>query len=263
MNHSMRVYLAVPYEEKDKAKALGAKWDPRHRCWYATEGSELAPFERWLPKWTLEPGDTIHLPVLLLPATCYGCRRTITCVVGLRLPEDCDVEPSGVVENVAYLSVEDCGDVLDLLLEPSARATLSIGPLLFRRTRVRPDGYVANTCFHCGTTQGAFPLYEELIDFIGGDPSRIPLLWSDGLVVDYPLAALHERGTASEETGVGRTSPERSGALGEADHPARGEGDRDETHGAERSHPAGAAVGNDEDADMATRAQLSRPRRSR
>lgn len=32
-----RLWLDVPYDEKDAAKALGAKWDPRVRRWYAPE----------------------------------------------------------------------------------------------------------------------------------------------------------------------------------------------------------------------------------
>ena len=28
-------YLAVPYADKDEAKALGARWDPARRQWYA------------------------------------------------------------------------------------------------------------------------------------------------------------------------------------------------------------------------------------
>jgi putative DNA primase/helicase len=32
---SGRVYLAVPYGEKNAAKALGAKWDKNAQCWYA------------------------------------------------------------------------------------------------------------------------------------------------------------------------------------------------------------------------------------
>jgi hypothetical protein len=201
MEHSTKVYLAVPYEEKDKAKALGAKWDARHRCWYATELSRLAPFERWLPKWALDRGDTIRLPVLLVPTTCCLCRRTISCVVGLLLPEDSAVKVSRV-HDIEYLAVEDCGDVLDLSLDPAARAPLAIGPLLFRRTRLRPDGYLANTCAHCGATQGAFPRGEDLLDFVGGDPTRIPVLWSDGLEVEYPVAALPASDPPPAETGA-------------------------------------------------------------
>jgi hypothetical protein len=42
-----RNYLAVPYAEKDQAKALGAKWDPAHKKWYVPAGLELGLFARW------------------------------------------------------------------------------------------------------------------------------------------------------------------------------------------------------------------------
>jgi len=35
-----KVYLEVPYIRKDEAKALGAKWDPKKKKWYATESCE-------------------------------------------------------------------------------------------------------------------------------------------------------------------------------------------------------------------------------
>ena len=33
---SKNVYLFVPFEYKDQAKALGAKWDPEKKRWYTT-----------------------------------------------------------------------------------------------------------------------------------------------------------------------------------------------------------------------------------
>ncbi|KZB63143.1 hypothetical protein AUP42_01755 [Thalassospira lucentensis] len=42
-----RIYLNVPFSEKDEAKALGAKWDRRAKAWYARDDMELAPFKRW------------------------------------------------------------------------------------------------------------------------------------------------------------------------------------------------------------------------
>lgn len=42
-------YLAVPYSEKDSAKALGARWDGNSRRWFVPSGTEVEPFERWLP----------------------------------------------------------------------------------------------------------------------------------------------------------------------------------------------------------------------
>ena len=44
-----RTYLAVPYDEKDDAKALGAKWDRQAKAWYVPAGMEVDAFSAWLP----------------------------------------------------------------------------------------------------------------------------------------------------------------------------------------------------------------------
>ena len=45
---SERLYIKVPYREKDAAKAKGAKWDPEKRSWYVPAGVDLAGFGKWL-----------------------------------------------------------------------------------------------------------------------------------------------------------------------------------------------------------------------
>lgn len=40
--------LKVPFNEKDQAKALGARWNPDGKHWYIPQGVETAPFEKWL-----------------------------------------------------------------------------------------------------------------------------------------------------------------------------------------------------------------------
>ena len=42
-----RDYLDVPREEKDEAKALGAKWDKYQKAWYVEKGTDLEPFAKW------------------------------------------------------------------------------------------------------------------------------------------------------------------------------------------------------------------------
>lgn len=47
-----RVYLAVPYGEKNEAKALGARWDKSYGdkgSWYAPAGTDLSALARWMP----------------------------------------------------------------------------------------------------------------------------------------------------------------------------------------------------------------------
>ena len=45
MVSSTRTFLQCPYEEKDVAKGLGAKWEPRVRKWYA-QPQRPAPADR-------------------------------------------------------------------------------------------------------------------------------------------------------------------------------------------------------------------------
>ena len=54
-----KVYLAVPYKEKDQAKAAGAKWDREAKRWYAPEGLNLTQVAAWLP--VNEPDHTPSL----------------------------------------------------------------------------------------------------------------------------------------------------------------------------------------------------------
>ena len=72
-----RAYLNVPFAEKDEAKALGARWDPTARRWYAPPRSNPG-LQRWAPK----PGIPELLPgedrgfgsglfVDLVPASCW------------------------------------------------------------------------------------------------------------------------------------------------------------------------------------------------
>jgi len=43
-----RVYLNCPFEEKDEAKALGAKWDWRQKKWYVTGEGDITKFAKWI-----------------------------------------------------------------------------------------------------------------------------------------------------------------------------------------------------------------------
>lgn len=44
----MRINLRCPYEQKDDAKRLGARWDPAKRTWYIVDIEDLTPFMRWI-----------------------------------------------------------------------------------------------------------------------------------------------------------------------------------------------------------------------
>jgi hypothetical protein len=53
-----KLYLDVPYPQKDQAKALGAKWDASRKKWYIPNGVESASFAQWKPQ-ALAGGDSL------------------------------------------------------------------------------------------------------------------------------------------------------------------------------------------------------------
>ena len=58
----MATYLTVPFAQKDKVKALGARWDAAQRQWFVPPGLDLAPFSTWLPA----PADPPSAPAASL-----------------------------------------------------------------------------------------------------------------------------------------------------------------------------------------------------
>lgn len=51
----MRVNLKVPFAEKDKARALGARWDVARKTWYIEDVEDLEPFLPWMAEHLKRP----------------------------------------------------------------------------------------------------------------------------------------------------------------------------------------------------------------
>lgn len=45
----MKTYLNVPFEEKEEAKCLGARFDVARKQWYVPDGIDLFHFLKWVP----------------------------------------------------------------------------------------------------------------------------------------------------------------------------------------------------------------------
>ena len=44
-NYGTKIALNCPFEQKDEAKARGARWDPKDKSWYVTDNMDLNPFK--------------------------------------------------------------------------------------------------------------------------------------------------------------------------------------------------------------------------
>ena len=48
MSATININLKVPFNEKDQAKWLGARWSAETKLWYVPVGVEIAPFNKWM-----------------------------------------------------------------------------------------------------------------------------------------------------------------------------------------------------------------------
>jgi hypothetical protein len=154
--------LEVPFEDKDEAKALGARWNAERRVWVAHTPDAQETFAAWLPvhQVDLGPGEGPGLEVVVfgLPESCWRCRVPGTSLVGMMAPD-------------GDLCSEDlvlCDDALALALAYRAlsAAVLTnwrIGTARRHFSQTARSTYLANSCLNCGAARGIFPLFHEAV----------------------------------------------------------------------------------------------------
>jgi hypothetical protein len=128
---------------------------------------------------------TIPVEIVLLPERCYRCSQITAPVIGLTLPRWAIVDDEYLVAVEAgggWFLQYDCetADVIAAACPDALLAAHGAGPLRWRTTRVIPNGYLANTCHHCGTVLGNWPLHESFIEYQaeGGTLDQLPRITS-------------------------------------------------------------------------------------
>lgn len=150
--------LHVPFEEKDEAKLLGARWDPQARRWYVPAGVSDEPFARWF-----EPGEerapvapdysnhplnlAIERPSIAEAAVqCWSCHQDTPVLTVAGREED------GALVSVTGIQAFDS----------TLRRALSAYPFYrLAYSRTTSAWAFANVCTLCGALQGDFFLHSE------------------------------------------------------------------------------------------------------
>lgn len=171
LGSSIRLFLDIPYSEKDEAKKLGAKWNRAVKKWYIdVEREDYIKFSKWI----LRHSDDViiaidYLHVIEGKAHCWKC-KSLTTVVGLGVgeyihiygePDDAEFE---IVENSAmsgeeiHLSWSDNEKnippkILDYLKKNYFVKTMY--------SKTMGEKCFANYCQHCGALQGNYFLFTE------------------------------------------------------------------------------------------------------
>lgn len=72
METDEKIWLTVPYRERQQAKALGARWDPNKSAWYINSKKNLGLVERWMC-------FSSHLSRVRVLRYCYLLQRRYLC----------------------------------------------------------------------------------------------------------------------------------------------------------------------------------------
>ena len=89
----MRTELDVPFSHKEKAKALGAKWDRTKKIWYVPSGVNPEPFAEWLPGVDRSDLSAPYIYLVLGKRECWKCHKE-TSVAAFGIPYRTDNDES-------------------------------------------------------------------------------------------------------------------------------------------------------------------------
>lgn len=161
-NAGRRTPLSVPYEEKDAAWKLGARWDSESKVWYVPEHLDIKPFWRWMPN-----ADETHVrsnsySIAQAGVTCWKCHKK-THAFGFFVPTGFE-----------YRTPEDGGQqwhrsplptilsyVTNLLPEVAVQANAIAPRLRLDSSKTKGHAYWMNHCEACGEKIGDFGLHRD------------------------------------------------------------------------------------------------------
>ena len=112
--------------------------------------------------------DVVAVSLVALPGRCWRCGERTMPLVGVFVPRN------GTNQ---FIEFSDVAARLAVTVPAEQLAELGIGRIKIRRSRVRPDGYLANGCVQCDAILGDHPLREDLNAFLseGGDLHELVL----------------------------------------------------------------------------------------
>lgn len=164
----MKLYLNVPFAEKEEAKRLGARWDPELKLWFVEiKDTVPSPLHRWL----IEKVDYNLLAedysIVMASKPCWKCHEQ-TIVTTFLLDRYYELVHFDVDEGETFFynwqDVHNLSFVSNITaLDPSVLAKMGEANSHYRKTysKALEGSYFANNCMHCDMLQGDFNLYQE------------------------------------------------------------------------------------------------------
>ena len=92
---SSNINLKVPFNEKDQAKSLGARWNAELKLWYVPQGVDSSAFDKWF---TSSPNASSTQPT---------AKPVAQASADTNMPFDDDIDAINARLRDAYESLED------------------------------------------------------------------------------------------------------------------------------------------------------------
>lgn len=185
--------LEVSFAEKDQAKELGARWNPRLKKWYVPDNLDIAAFNQWVPE---EPEEIFAYAPLYLVKSSEGCWKCGQSAEVYCLASE-GFESGGYFHEdffVTYGSLET--------VPASLRQHFMANCPSYREDYSKTAGgrYCMNHC-SCGAKLGDFYLHNE--------PGGAFFPTSETVARDIELKQIHDLGTTRIEilAGPGQQYP--------------------------------------------------------
>ena len=154
----MSLLLNVPYAEKDEAKALGARWNPRFKKWCAVNKQEYYKFRKWYKNKNTDLILLDHFYIIISEQRCLECQNSTPMI---SLVSDSYI----MMEKERFQMVEkDINFIQDPnnLPEPLEKYLKENHKFYYDHPKTSRTNYFGNHCHTCGMLQQKFSIYSQL-----------------------------------------------------------------------------------------------------
>jgi len=175
-----KLFLNVPFREKDAAKKCGAKWDAKSKFWFTDSRSAKDGIQKWIPSCNIS--SSIDLLVYKY-ARCWKCKNITPLIAfGTNMVYDTgsiegfigDYYKDGidnsklirdVISETRYIvnEIPIVLSALDYHALPEIKKYIEAKYPFFKKgfSKTVGDSYYANHCKHCGMIQGNHYIFYE------------------------------------------------------------------------------------------------------
>ncbi|MBQ3165491.1 MAG: hypothetical protein IJC02_13355 [Lachnospiraceae bacterium] len=172
-----RFYINCPYQEKEEAKALGAKWDAIAKKWYYTHSKDKHKFIKWINIASTDDEEKNNsFKVYKIFKECYKCKKNTSVYTYIKYDDGTEedvafpwdkkrlLKSQNIVAHMCDSSIEYYGLKVIGDDEKYDKTMMKRYPnkIKIEYSKVLKRYYPMNLCDFCGAKQGWNYIYRQV-----------------------------------------------------------------------------------------------------